>query len=373
MSKRWKIKAVNLFLTIFTRWNGRLKFAQSVSREQEFRHIVIYSTTALGDFLFNSPAIRAVRLRYPTATITLVAHEKFREFLQNGEDWNRVVWWNNKFSSMRTMIKALKEEQGPPDLALLLHSHEPYDYLSAVLAGSQYVIRDNYYDGFDARDRWLADYTIGYVGHIIQRKMALVEPLGCDASDHEMKLPIKLAEPTPRNILTVGFQMGASKPDRCWAPKHFAQVAAALLQQSDDLRIALIGGPGEKSLVADFWQYLDARFQSRITDYVGTTGLIQLTELINEFSVLLTGDTGPLHIAIAAKTPTVSLFVNANPYSTGPFQDRHMHDVIYVARRKSNQHVANAMDLITPECVIEKVSERLKLIALEKLHHDVQE
>lgn len=363
MSKQWKKKAISLFLTGYTRFNQRLQVNQSIDKSHEFKDIVIYSTTALGDFLFNTPAIRAVRNRYPSARITLVAHEKFREFLQHGEDWDRVVWWNNKFSTMGPMIKALKSEKDKPELALLLHSHEPYDYLSAILAGAQYVIRDNYYDDFDSRDRWLNDYTIGFVGHIIQRKLALVEPLGCEISDYQMKLPMVIPEAGSTVALTVGFQMGASKSDRCWHPENFALVAEALMRSFPALKIALIGGPEEKGLVKEFWQHIDPAYHYRVMDHVGKTGLTQLTEMISRFSVLLTGDTGPLHIAIAAKTATVSLFVTANPYATGPLQDQHLHDVIYVARHKSNKPYLSPMSLIKPEMVLSKIIPRLNSIS----------
>lgn len=363
MSKQWKKKAISLFLSGYTRFNRRLQVNQSIDKSHEFKNIVIYSTTALGDFLFNSPAIRAVRKRYPSARITLVAHEKFREFLQDGEDWDRVVWWNNKYSTMGAMIRGLKSEKDKPDLALLLHSHEPYDYLSAILAGAQYVIRDNYYDDFEPRDRWLTDYTIGFVGHIIQRKLALVEPLGCEISNFQMKLPMAIPKTRSSVVLTVGFQMGASKPERCWPPENFAKVAEALLSSFPALHISLIGGPEEKGLVKSFWQHIDPAYHYRVTDHVGKTGLKQLTDMISRFSVLLTGDTGPLHIAIAAKTATISLFVTANPYATGPLQDKHLHDVIYVARHKSSQIYSSPMSLIKPDMVLSKIIPRLRTIS----------
>ncbi|NNS09364.1 MULTISPECIES: glycosyltransferase family 9 protein [Erwinia] len=362
MSKRWKIKAISLFLVAYTRCTGRLNPSRNVNPETNFRNIVIYSTTALGDLLFNTPAIRAIRTRYPNARITLIAHEKFREFVEEGADWDDVVYWNNKIVTMRQMISTLKScIGGSPDLALLLHSHEPYDYLSAILAGAEYVIRDNYHDGFEPRDRWLADYTIGFVGHVIQRKLALVEPLGCDVSNIEMKLPTVPAVLPATDSRVIGFQMGASKPERSWPTESFARVAEAILQYSDETQIVLIGGPGEKSLATALYQHLDEQYHHRVIDHVGNTGLNQLTSLIGSFELLLTGDTGPLHIAIAAKVPTVSLFVTANPYATGPLQDRHLHEVIYAARRKSNLTKEHVMSLIKSDTVIEKIHSKLIL------------
>jgi len=357
MSKRWKIKAVDIFLNIYTRRNGRLKKADELTAQTEFSNIVIYSTTALGDLLFNTPAIRAVRQRYPKAMITLVAHEKFRELVESGEDWDRVVYWNSKVKNVPQLVKKL-HEKGKPELALILHSHEPYDYLSAVMAGAHFVIRDNYSDNIDARDRWLADYTIGFNGHIIQRKLDLVGGLGCEINDISMKLPLPVTVQQHKEGKLIGFQMGASTPERCWPPEYFACVANSLLQSSPTDKIVLIGGPGDRKHAEPFFRHLDGAFQSRVINRIGDTGLPELINIIGSLNLLLTGDTGPLHIAIAAKVPTLSLFVTANPHSTGPYQDKHLHDVIYAVQRKSNQNISHIMQLIEPDEVIATIKHK---------------
>lgn len=358
MSKRWKVKAVSLCLSLFNRVKGRFRQSQPLDPATEFKNIVIYSTTALGDLLFNTPAISALRQRYPAASITLVAHQKFQQFVEGAADWDRVVYWNNKVITLPQMLKSFKGEH-KPELAILLHSHEPYDYLSAILAGAQYVIRDNYIDRNAPRDRWLTDYIVGFNGHVIQRKLALVAPLGCDIGDISMKLPVDMPASRTAGVRLIGFQMGASKPERCWPPEYFAQVAQALLTQHADVGIVLIGGPGEKHLAEECLAHLDAGLHSRVSNHVGNTGIKELISLIKGFELLLTSDTGPLHIAVAAKIPTVSLFVTANPYATGPLQDLHLHDVICSARHKASQEASQPMKLIKPERVTETIMKKL--------------
>lgn len=76
--KKLKHKLVNLFLQLYTR---RRDFSHSVTAFKQletidFRNIVIYSTTAPGDFLMNTPAIHEVRKRFPDARITVVSGNK---------------------------------------------------------------------------------------------------------------------------------------------------------------------------------------------------------------------------------------------------------------------------------------------------------
>lgn len=334
MRKLWKFKAVDLFLRLYTRQKGLQASRESFSQEtRPFTNIVIYSTTALGDFMMNTPAIRAVRQRFPDAFITLVAHKKFHEFLENGEDWDRVVYWNSKVNALRALVRELKVK-GEPDLALILHSHEPYDYLSAVMAGARYIFRDNYIDDKPLRDGWLTNFTYGFKGHLIQRKLELVAPLGCDISSTEMRVPRTPAEKPvkPDGQKIIGFQMGASSAERCWPAQNFADVANTLLAENPQASVVLIGGPGEKHLENPFMERVEPMFRSRIQSQIGKTTLTGLTGIINSFDVMLTGDTGPLHLAIALKVPTLSLFVTEEPSASGPYQDRDMHRVLYGVR-----------------------------------------
>ncbi|MFS2225271.1 glycosyltransferase family 9 protein [Pantoea sp. B65] len=355
MRKRWKFRAVDLFLRLYTGRKGLLASRDSFFQENQFANIVIYSTTALGDFMMNTPAIRAVRQRFPDALITLVAHQKFRDFLEGGEDWDRVVYWNSKVNALTTLLKQLKEK-GKPDLALILHSHEPYDYLSAVMSGAKYIFRDNYSDDNPWRDRWLTNFTYGFKGHLVQRKLELVAPLGCDTHNGAMKVPrpptAKVAKPDKQKIL--GFQMGASSAERCWPAESFADVANTLLTENPQASVVLIGGPGEKHLEAPFMEKIEPALRARIHSQIGKTTLPGLVETINTFDAMLTGDTGPLHVAIALQVPTLSLFVTEEPSSSGPYQDRELHRVLYGVRMalKPGSLSNEAMKTITSAQVI---------------------
>lgn len=334
MRKLWKLKLGNLILRIFTRSNGLVESRKKFESDNidGFKNIIIYSTTALGDFMMNSPAIRALRQRFPAAQITLVAHPKFRDFLEGGEDWDRVVYWMSKVKEVPTLLKSLKSE-GKPDLVVILHSHAPYDYISAVLTGAKYIFRDNYHDDVSFIDRWLTNFTVGFKGHLIQRKLELVAPLGCDTSNIEMKIPRSLRSDLvkpERKIL--GFQLGASTPERCWPIERFAEVASHFLQHNENLDIVLIGGPGEISLGQTLLEHIPSEISERVINKIGKTSLQELAENINDFSVLLTGDTGPLHVAIALKVPTLSMFATEQPVFSGPYQDKEIHHVILGVR-----------------------------------------
>ncbi|MBV8046664.1 MAG: glycosyltransferase family 9 protein [Paludibacterium sp.] len=292
--------------------------------------IVVFSTTALGDLMFNTPAIRQLRLRFPQARLILVVHQKYVDLVQRYDDVDQVLCWDGRFVRMRGFLRDLRPMK--PDLAVILHSRVPFDILCAVLAGCRWIVRDDIPqpDGPPMR-QWLAAASDNaFRGHVIQRKLTLLKALGCDDSQVAMRVPCAIDPQHFRvaGVERIGFQLGASKPERSWPVSHFVALAEALLQVRPACQIVLTGMASELALAEQFFALLPTHWHSRVISMVGQTSVQQAFELVASLNLLVTGDTGPLHLAIAQQVPTVSLFVTADPAETGPYQDPALHTVI---------------------------------------------
>lgn len=339
-SKKVKIGLCHFILKLFSRQSRASKEKRQALASEPFTRILVYSTTALGDYMFNSPALRAIRLRYPTAHITLVAHPKYASLLTRRDYYDDVLFWNNKVNSLRALLKQTKPLQ--PQLAVLLHSHMPYDIMSAALSGCQFIVRDNYAKPMGKMAHWLVYGLDHYDAHVIARKMKLVSALGCATDNVDMALPCEyvLAE-KPAGTRRIGFQLGASTRIRCWPPEYYAQLASRLVASDANLDIVLIGSTEEIHLAESLLAQVDPAVAKKITSYVGKTTLPQLLGVIGSMDVLVTGDTGPFHLAIALKVATLSLFATEDPRRSGPYQDRQIHRQIYLPLtdpRVTDQH-----------------------------------
>ncbi|HEJ9487935.1 TPA: glycosyltransferase family 9 protein [Proteus mirabilis] len=321
-----KLKWVHNFLNIYNPLLGKMKKTDTFSSDIQFNSILIFSTTALGDFMFNTPAIRAIRARYPDAHITLVSSEKNRLLVENYDQIDSVVYWDNKIRNLLPI--ALQAKKYKPELAVILHSHLPYDVLFAVMAGCQYILRNTY----DVIPEWFRKWIVAEhqpdMGHIIQTKLNLIHYLGIDNAETRMEIPCKIEQLDKGNYHIVGFQMGASTQERRWPVKNFAELAQKLIDSKLLIQIKLIGSPRELELPEEFFALLPEKYHRNIENLVGKTSLPDLLSQIKIMNVLVTGDTGPLHLAIALQIPTVSLFVTADPKWTGPYQDPDLHKVI---------------------------------------------
>lgn len=109
----------------------------------------------------------------------------------------------------------------------------------------------------------------------------------------------------------VGFFPGSNAPARRWPPERFAAVARALAGAG--VATVVMGGPGERAITAQV-----AAGAPGTLDAGGATDLPGLAALLSVCDLVVTNDTGPMHLAGAVGTPTVTLWGPSNPAEVHP-------------------------------------------------------
>ncbi len=113
----------------------------------------------------------------------------------------------------------------------------------------------------------------------------------------------------------ITLQPGARWDNKRWPVEHFAQVVSALAAQYPETRFAILGAREDKAL-GD----VIARAQpTRCLNLCGETSLPEMVEWIRLGDLLITNDTGPMHVAAALNKPMVALFGPTEPRRTGPY------------------------------------------------------
>jgi len=208
--------------------------------------------------------------------------------------------------------------------------------------------------------------------HAIEKRIELVKAIGGKNIVKEMELgdlkELKVREEIKNQIsrfskrIKIGFQLGASHLARAWPIANFVKLAKILTKELDCIFV-LIGNKKEKFLAEKFKKEYKI---GNILDIVGKTNIEELPYVVKKLDILITPDTGTLHLAIALKVKTISLFALSLPEETGPIQDLHLHKVIFKPeglkwlakdRKKSSQE---AMKLISVEEVEKAVRELLE-------------
>ena len=276
----------------------------------------------------NTPAIWHLRNKFPTSKMILVTSEKNHDLVKKYDWFDQIYIWDNKVVRVLPLLFKLRKNR--PELSIILHAGFPYDILCSVLSGSDVIFRDHYGSESPLLNKYLDNYSRYYDGHTIKRKLKLIENFGANVDNVKMYVPKSENDKDDKTqLLRVGFQLGASNESRRWPVENFSQLACILFENLDDLEITITGTPSELKLAQSFLKKLPVSYQNKVVIMAGKTSLIELVSLVRNLDILVTGDTGPLHIAIAAGVKTVSLFVTANPFYTGPCQDQDKHIILH--------------------------------------------
>jgi lipopolysaccharide heptosyltransferase II len=156
---------------------------------------------------------------------------------------------------------------------------------------------------------------------------------------------------------------GARWPNKRWPAEFFAEVVRQLARLRPDWQFAILGAASDSELA----KVIAAADPKRCLDLTGRTSLPDLVEWIRQGELLLSNDTGPMHIAAALGKPVVSVFGPTEPRRTGPYGRSGgvlRADLPCAPCLKPTCHYERPLEclrVITPEQVIEKIRRILSL------------
>lgn len=303
------------------------------------KNILLVSSTALGDAVLSTPAFRSIRLAYPAARISLLLNAAYRELFEGHPDIDEIIphyggWWR-----FFRLARALRRRHF--DLACILHGNEPQATPLAYLSGARFIFKlpntSRFLFLLTNREPVL---TWADFGHGIEQRLKVAELAGGATTDFHLTLPVKAAsEQEAAAILKthgiedgaslLGLQPGASTTSRRWAPAHFVELARQLLAAHPELRIVVTGSAQEAALCREIAAAIG---HERAWASAGEVPLRLLPALLRRCFTLVTGDTGPMHLAVAVETPVVALFAVSDARRSGPAYDLDRHIVIQKPR-----------------------------------------
>lgn len=292
------------------------------------RAILLVRLSAIGDIVFASPLIGALRRAYPHARIAWLVQPEYRGLLDRHPDLDEVItcplgqwrslWRERRLgelgSSVRTLRGVLRERRF--DLAIDLQGLLKSGTL-AWLTGAPRRI------GLGSREgsRWLMTETLPRGGNprlIGSEYLYLAERLGLPTDAFAMAVHYDEDEAAfaDRLIADRGLAAGfaalcpfTTRPQKHWLEERWEALAARIAADLD-LTPVLLGGAGDRAAA----RRILAAGSTRVVDLVGGTSLTQAAALIDRASLLVGVDTGLGHMGVALGTPSLLLFGSTCPY-----------------------------------------------------------
>jgi len=283
-------------------------------------NILIVRLGALGDIVHAVPAAAALRRAYPTARIDWLVEARHREFVELVRVVNQVLVVDAP--TIGGWVRAVKQVRGSRyDVALDLQGlmksavFARASGASRVIGFSIWHLREKsarpFYSDVDAAD--------DSPRHVIHKNLHLLRTIGVESSTIEFPLqPVSspAVEDVQRELAGAPYVLinpGAAWPNKRWPTERFGAIAA-FLREVRGLRSLVLWGPGEAPLA-----HAVAEASDGAAMVAPPTRLGDLLELSRAAVLMVSGDTGPLHIAAAAGTPIVAIFGPTDPLRNGPF------------------------------------------------------
>jgi lipopolysaccharide heptosyltransferase II len=349
---------------------------------KQTRRILCVRLDALGDVIMTGPALRALKQSAPDRHITLLtsaAGVHAGRLMPCIDDiWSYEAPWmkgshaGESAAGDRALISRLR--QGAFDAAVLftVYSQTPLPAaLMCWLADIPLRIAHCRENPYHLLTDWIPEpEPESYIRHEVRRQLDLVRHLGAEAESERLFLQIPGAafdnlDGTLGPLRTkideaVVIHAGATAASRRYPAEQFA-VAADRLALAWEGAIIFTGVESERPLV----ESIRARMNVPTYSLVGRLQLAELAALLSRVRVLISNNTGAVHVAAAVGTPVVDLYALTNPQHT-PWQVPSrvlFHDVACKFCYKSTcpQEHHDCLRLVTPDEIVDAAAELLGL------------
>ncbi|MGI9456969.1 MAG: glycosyltransferase family 9 protein [Aeoliella sp.] len=275
--------------------------------------ILIVRLSALGDVIHGLPVASALRERFPSAMLAWSVEGRAAELIEGHPDLDEVVhlprrWWRS-YSAIRSLRQQLHELQFDitVDLQCLTKS--------AIVAWLSGAPRRLGAGGSNGRElsKWFNNELISCdASHVVDHYLQILRPLGIYDPPVRFKLPERscdsqFAEQALAQVSLLATQFailnpGAGWPSKLWPAERYGDVAKHLLQTHGMQSLAVWGGEQERPLAESI-----VAASNGAAIIAPATTMRQLAAVTRRASLFVGSDTGPMHLAVAVDTPTISL------------------------------------------------------------------
>lgn len=289
----------------------------------DYRHILLIKPSSLGDIVHAMPTCAAIRRAYPKARLTWLVKREWAGLVERIEGVDRVWPVESTLVGWLSQVSPLRAEQF--DLVVDLQGL----FRSAAigwLSGSPLIA--GFANGREGSP-WFYSRSVPVPSlelHAVDRYLLVAKAVGAvvfgtpefhfrlSQADHDEVDRLLSRSGVAPGTSWVALNVSARWPTKRWPAASFAEVADRL-QQEGYGAVVLIGGPDERADVAA----VRGKMKTPAIDLTGATTVGLLPALLSKASLLITNDSGPMHIAAAVGTPVVALFGPTSAVLTGPY------------------------------------------------------
>jgi ADP-heptose:LPS heptosyltransferase len=337
-------------------------------------HILIVLIAGIGDLVLASQSIRSIRNGHPDAEIHLLTSSAAAPLAVNYGYVDRV--WAFPIREFRKdkryaadilmLVKALRKIR----FLVIMNLYAVESFAGGLKMGLLFqLMRTTQKIGHDSHGfgRFLTEKVDGSAfrgRHVTKAMMDIAVKAGGIPDEKgievfwgggtEAKWIDIFGRSEKAGGLVVGINPGGDRKNRRWSPDGYAAVADRLAE-GVGARIVLLGGPSETAIA----KTVESMMQNEPINLSGRLNLDDLTYVISRLDLLITNDSGPMHVAAALGVPLVAVFGPEDPARLGPYTDPRLFRIVsgFVPCspcKKSTCDSLLCLDAVSPDEVLQK-------------------
>lgn len=311
--------------------------------------IVVVFLMHLGDLMLTTPFLHVLRKNAKNSKIVYVVDKKLADLVSENPNIDE-VYPLEKVRGIKSVAQLYKEgriinEKFSPDLVINLHSNERASFLSWAI-GAKETIGASVKAFKYTMTKWIP--VERNKNHATQMYIDILRKIGVeDTTDNGLEMQLKPAwqekvakffaeQNIPKNKGYIGFNIGSAVPEKRWPPENFAKVADYVAEKG--YTPVFFGGPMDLDMVKE----TDCLMKHDSIIATGEFSIGELGAALGYCDVLVTNDSGPMHVAVSQKVPLVTLYGPSNPKFYGPYTD----DAIILESTKDMDITKNMKEII---------------------------
>ncbi len=287
--------------------------------------ILIVRLSALGDLVHTLPVVASLKRAFPDAQIDWLVDDRFQELVELVPVVHASIAWPTRgprrLPKLARVIKQLRRTQYEVavDVQGLVKSAA-----AARMSAARRIV------GFErsflrepgAGSLYTEAVSVHDAPHVAQKNLLLAAHLGGSTTDWQFPISVRaseaVAETRRRLRLSQDARFAVLNPgtawdSKCWDPSRFGNLASRL-RADCDLRSVVTWGPVDEARAVATVESSDGA-----ATLAPPTGIADLVAYARAASIVVAGDTGPLHLAAAVGAPVVGIYGPSDPRRNGPW------------------------------------------------------
>jgi heptosyltransferase-2 len=287
-----------------------------------FKNILIVRTDRIGDVVLTTPAIKAIHRSYPGSRISILVLPATHDLVEGNPYVDEILVddrqgrHKNPFGFLR-LAREIRSKKF--DLAVIFHTKRRYN-LACYMAGipCRLGYKNNKF-GF-LLTHPLKDVRPQGTKHEAQYCLEVLKVIGVETNDLNVFVPSQkeadawsaqwMRENNLRSNEIIVIHPGASDSTKCWPAENFVRLIDRLAERYA-LKIVLIGSVQTMPVAEAILR--QTRIPSQFLNLTGKTSLAQMVSLLRRARLLISNDSGPVHVAAGVGTSVISLFLRNQP------------------------------------------------------------